>query len=259
LLEAMREVIEVLLMSGWSEGSLLSRREWAPGLSTLRVEAEVESFLPGQFVNLSVEGAADEDRRSYSIASPPGDPLEFLVTEVAEGKLTPRLFGLRVGDPLLVERKPQGFFTLRWVPAARDLWMVATGTGLGPFLSILKSDEVWQRFERVVLVHGVRDARHFAHQGDLEAMKSARPAFHTVGIVSREAPASGLLAGRVTTALETGTLEHAAGVSLDPQHVHVMLCGNPKMIDDMTTLLGARGMRRHRVRNPGHITIEKYW
>ena len=246
-------------MSGWSEGRLLSRRDWAPGLSTLRVEAEVEPFLPGQFVNLSVEGAADEDRRSYSIASPPGHPLEFLVTEVADGKLTPRLFELRVGDPLLVERKPQGFFTLRWVPAARDLWMVATGTGLGPFLSILKSEEIWQRFERVVLAHGVRDARHFAHQEDLEALKRAHPGFATVGIVSRETPTAGLLTGRVTTTLETGALERAAGLSLEPEHAHVMLCGNPKMIDDMTTLLGACRARRHRVRTPGHITVEKYW
>jgi ferredoxin--NADP+ reductase len=246
-------------MSGWSEGRLLSRRDWAPGLSTLRVEADVEPFQPGQFVNLSVEGAAEGDRRSYSIASPPGAPLEFLVTEVAGGALTPRLLALEVGDRLLVERKPQGFFTLRWVPPARDLWMVATGTGLGPFLSILKSEEVWQRFERVVVVHGVRDARHFAHQAELEAMKGARPALHTVGIVSREAPPPGMLAGRVTTALESGALERAAGSTLDPANVHVMLCGNPAMIDEMMTLLAARGMRKHRVRTPGHISVEKYW
>jgi ferredoxin--NADP+ reductase len=246
-------------MSGWSEGRLLSRRDWAPGLSTLRIEAEVEPFQPGQFVNLSVEGAAESDRRSYSIASPPGDPLEFLVTEVAGGALTPRLLALEAGDRLLVERKPQGFFTLRWVPAARDLWMVATGTGLGPFLSILKSEEVWQRFERVVVVHGVRDTRHFAHRNELEAMKGARPALHTVGIVSREAPPPGLLAGRVTAALENGALERAAGSKLDPANAHVMLCGNPAMIDEMITLLAARGMRKHRVRNPGHITVEKYW
>src|SRR5262245_11755723 len=117
-------------MSGWSEGRLVSRRDWAPGLSTLRVEAEVEAFSPGQFVNLSVEGAADEDRRSYSIASAPGSPLEFLVTEVAGGKLTPKLLALAPGERLLVERKPQGFFTLRWVPPARDLFLIATGTGL---------------------------------------------------------------------------------------------------------------------------------
>jgi ferredoxin/flavodoxin---NADP+ reductase len=246
-------------MSGWSQGRLISRRDWAPGLSTLRVEAELEPFQPGQFVNLSVEGAPDEDRRSYSIASPPGEPLEFLVTEVAAGKLTPRLLGLAIGDRLLVERKPQGFFTLRWVPEARDLWMIATGTGLGPFLSISRSDEPWRRFERVVLVHGVRDASQLAHQDDLEALAKAHPALSIVGIVSREPPTGKLLAGRVTTALEDGSLERAAGHVIDPERAHVMLCGNPAMIEDMTALLGVRGMRRHRVRNPGHISVEKYW
>ena len=246
-------------MSGWSEGRLVSRTDWAPGLSTLRVEAEVEPFSPGQFVNLSLEGAADEDRRSYSIASSPGEALEFLVTEVAGGKLTPRLLALRNGDRLLVERKPQGFFTLRWVPPARNLFMVATGTGLGPFLSILKSAELWERFEHVVVVHGARDAAHLAHRDELAALASARPALSLVGIVSREAPAEGLLHGRVTKALEDGSLERAAGLVIDPSTSHVMLCGNPAMIEEMTALLAARGLRKHRVRTPGHVTFEKYW
>ncbi|HEX6278018.1 MAG TPA: ferredoxin--NADP reductase [Polyangiaceae bacterium] len=246
-------------MSGWSEGRLLSRRDWAPGLSTLRVEAEIEPFSPGQFVNLSVPGAADEDRRSYSIASPPGAPLEFLVTEVSAGKLTPRLLALAPGDAVLVERKPQGFFTLRWVPPARDLWLIATGTRLGPFLSILRSDELWERFERVVLVHGVRDGAHLAHRPDLDELARARPSLSLVRIVSREAPAGPLLAGRVTTAFDDGSLERAAGVSLDRASSHVMLCGNPQMIEAMIERLATRGMKKHRVRTPGHVTVEKYW
>jgi ferredoxin--NADP+ reductase len=80
-----------------------------------------------------------------------------------------------------------------------------------------------------------------------------------VGVVSRETPHAGLLGGRVTTALADGTLERAAGLAIDPAHTHVMLCGNPQMIEDMIALLAARGLRKHRVRNPGHITIEKYW
>jgi ferredoxin--NADP+ reductase len=246
-------------MSGWSEGRLVSRRDWAPGLSTLRVEADIEAFSPGQFVNLSVRGAADDDRRSYSLASPPGSALEFLVTEVRGGRLTPTLFALVPGDPVLVERKPQGFFTLRWVPPARDVWMVATGTGLGPFLSIVKSGELWARFERVVLVHAVREAAHLAHRAELDALAAARPSLSLVRIVSREHADAPLLAGRVTSALGDGSLERAAGVSLDPAHSHVMLCGNPQMIEDMTERLALRGMRKHRVRSPGHITVEKYW
>lgn len=247
-------------MQGWSAGHLIARRDWAPGLSTLTVEAEVEPWVPGQFVNLALEVGGNLERRSYSIASAPGGPLAFLVTEVAGGVLTPSLLRLAPGDRVFVEPKPQGFFTLKWLPPAAELWLVATGTGLGPFLAILASAEPWERFERIVLVHGVREAAHLAHRDELRALVEARAGrFSLVPVVSREPGTGAVLHGRVTTLLGDGSLERAAGVTLDPARSHLMLCGNPAMIEEMTTLLGARGLRKHRVRTPGHITIEKYW
>ena len=243
---------------GLSEGRLVGRRDWAPGLATFTIQAEVEPFAPGQFVNLALERDGQLERRSYSIASPPGAPLAFLVAEVPEGRLTPHLMRLTPGDRVWVEPKPQGFFTLRWVPDAPELWLVATGTGLGPFLSILGSDELWQRFPRVVVVHGVRGVDQLAHREELNALSAARPGLRVVPVLSREV-ASGCVSGRVTTALADGTLERAAGVTLAPERSHVMLCGNPAMIDEMNLLLGARGLKKHRVRVPGHITVEKYW
>jgi len=247
-------------MQGWSAGHLIARRDWAPGLCTLVIEAEVEPFVPGQFVNLALELGGAIERRSYSIASPPGAPLAFLVTEVPGGGLTPHLFRLAVGDRVLVEPKPQGFFTLQWVPPAAELWLVATGTGLGPFLSLLASEALWERFERVVLVHGVREAPHLAHREELEALVAAKAGrFSFVPALSREPAASGILHGRVTTLLGDGSLERAAHTTFDPARSHVMLCGNPVMIEEMTKLLGERGLKKHRVRAPGHITVEKYW
>jgi ferredoxin/flavodoxin---NADP+ reductase len=247
-------------MQGWSAGHLIARRDWAPGLATLVVEAEVEPFVPGQFVNLALEFDGTVERRSYSIASPPGEPLKFLVTEVVGGVLTPRLLRLAPGDPLFVEPKPQGFFTLKWVPEARELWLIATGTGLGPFLAILGSDELWQRFENVVLVHGVREAAQLAHRDELLRLAGERAdRFTVVAALSRQPAAPGLLGGRITTLLGDGALERAAGATLAPDRSHVMLCGNPAMIEDVTSLLGERGLRKHRVRTPGHISIEKYW
>jgi ferredoxin--NADP+ reductase len=246
-------------MQGWSAGHLIARRDWAPGLATLVVAAEVEPFAPGQFVNLALDLDGVIERRSYSIASAPGKPLEFLVTEVVGGALTPRLLRLRPGDRLWVEPKPQGFFTLKWLPEARELWLVATGTGLGPFLSILASEEPWERFERVVLVHGVRDATQLAHREELLRLESERGGrFALVAALSRE-HAPGVLHGRVTSLLGAGELERAAGTSVTPERSHVMLCGNPAMIEEMTSLLAARGLRKHRVRAPGHVTFEKYW
>jgi ferredoxin--NADP+ reductase len=247
-------------MHGWSEGQVAARHDWAPGLFSLTVTAEIEPFDPGQFLNLALDLGGTIERRSYSIASPPGAPLEFLIAEVETGVLTPSLGALAIGAKLLVERKPQGFFTLKWVPPARHLWLVATGTGLGPFLSILRAPDVYARFERVVLVHGARSRSHLAYRADLEALEREQGGkLEIAWLSSREAAADGVLSGRVTSALADGSLERDVGLALSPADSHVMLCGNPAMIEEMTALLATRGLKKHRVRAPGHITIEKYW
>lgn len=244
----------------WSTGRILERRQWAPGLVTIRLDADVERFEPGQFLNVGLRIGGELVFRAYSVASPPGQPLEFYLTEVAGGQLTPVLLSLQPGDEIEVERHPQGFFTLKYVPDASELWLVATGTGLGPFLSILRSDEIWQRFPHVVVVHGVRECAHLSYRDaitELTARHSGRLTY--VPVVSREPSAVGVVHGRITTALSDGSLEAYAGRNLAPERSHLMLCGNPAMIEELTKLLEARGLRKHRQRKPGHITTEKYW
>ncbi|HLV64498.1 MAG TPA: ferredoxin--NADP reductase [Polyangiaceae bacterium] len=247
-------------MSGYIEARVVARHHWAPGLMTLTLDAPVPPFEPGQFMNLGLELGGHVVRRSYSIASAPGATLEFLLTELAEGALTPALFRLEVGAPLLVDAKPQGFFTLRWVPPAGNLWMIATGTGLAPYISMLRAGEVLRRFERIVVVHGVREAAQLAYATELERLCATHPRrISYVRLLTREAPTAGMLAGRIPAAIRDGRLETTAGLELSPEQTHVLLCGNPAMIDDTMHALGERGLRRHRVRNPGHITTEKYW
>lgn len=247
-------------MQGWSESTVIGRRDWAPGLMTLTLEADVEPFSAGQFFNLGLYRDGELLRRSYSAASAPGTPLEFYLTQVQDGALTPLLFALRAGDRVYVERKPQGFFTLEYVPPCRDLWMIATGTGLGPFIAMLRTEQPWQRAERVILVHGVREPAQLNYADEIAEHAARRPGrLERVPVVSRDPSASGVLHGRVTTTLADGSLERRAGAALTPEGSHVMLCGNPAMIEEMSTALKQRGLRRHRQRNPGHITIEKYW
>jgi ferredoxin/flavodoxin---NADP+ reductase len=240
------------------ETKITGRRDWAPGLMTLEL-AERGSFRPGQFMNLGLYLPSGFVSRSYSLASAPGEPLEVLLARVGEGGLTPALFELQPGASLVLDPKPQGFFTFDYVPPHRDLWLLATGTGLGPFLSMLRSGEAFEGAERVILAHGTRSTAELAHRHELEALAQARGGdFIYVPVLSR-AREPGLLHGRLTGALPSGTLEARAGVQLDAERSHLMLCGNPAMIEEVTALLGARGLRRHRQRSPGHITTEKYW
>ena len=246
-------------MNGFEQGRVAASHRWAPGLITLAVEAEIEAFAAGQFVSLALEVGSDFVRRTYSIASRPGALLEFYLKEVPGGALTPALVRLEPGDRVWVERKPQGFFTLAYVPTCRELWLVATGTGLGPFIAILRSEEVWNRFERIVVVHGVRSASHLSYAAELNALSSAHHGRLTYTPLVSGGGAGSALPGRVTTAVADGSLEARVGFSLDPERCHLMLCGNPDMILELTALLALRGLRKHRVRTPGHITVEKYW
>jgi ferredoxin--NADP+ reductase len=225
---------------------------------TLRLAASA-AFRPGQFMNLGLHLPSGFVSRSYSLASAPEQPLEVLLARVGEGALTPALFELREGSSVWLDPKPQGFFTFDYVPPHRELWMLATGTGLGPFLSMLRSGAAFERAAKVILVHGTRGPSELAHRQELEALATERGAgFHYVPVLSRE-PEPGLLQGRLTHVLASGELERQAQTSLAADSAHVMLCGNPSMIDDVIGLMASRGLRRHRQRTPGHITTEKYW
>jgi ferredoxin--NADP+ reductase len=145
------------------------------------------------------------------------------------------------------------------VPDAENLWLLATGTGIAPFLSILKSETVWRRYRRVVLVEAVRHASELAYLEELERLKREHEGrFDTVTFVSRE-QAPGALAGRIPQAILDGRLEAAAGVALSAAGSQVMICGNPDMVTDSVAALAQRGMKKHRRRSPGHITVENYW
>jgi ferredoxin--NADP+ reductase len=241
----------------WLEGTVIENRHWTDALFSLRVRATRLSFQAGQFVRIALDIEGERVARPFSFVNPPADPLlEFYGIVVPEGPLSPRLEKLSAGDRLYVASNPAGFLVLSEVPDAETLWLISTGTGIAPYLSILRTETPWQRFRDVVLVHAVRYAQELVYQDLLKKMQ--RPGFKYVTFVSRE-PRPGSLAGRVPAAIRDGRLEAAAGVALDAAGSHVMLCGNPQMLKDATAALAERGMRKHRRRNPGHITVESFW
>jgi ferredoxin--NADP+ reductase len=244
----------------WIESKILGRQLWADGLITLQLEAVVAPFVPGQFVNLGLDLGGERIKRSYSLASAPGAPSEFYLSHVPAGVLTTPLFARQPGETVWIDDRALGFFTLQHVPEARDLWLLATGTGLGPFLAMLRAPDIWQRFARIVLVHGVRQVAHLGYTELLDGWAQQRgEQFTYVPVVSREAAPSGALAGRLPQLISSGALERRAELELGPEQGHVLLCGNPSMINDVTAVLGERGMQKHRPRKPGHFSFESYW
>jgi ferredoxin--NADP+ reductase len=253
----------------WLEGRVIENRRWTEALWSLRVEAPPLGFEAGQFVRLALDAkpgdAGSRIARPFSFVNPPGDPvLEFYGITVPEGPLSPRLARLKPGERLFVAPNPAGFLVLSEVPEAQSLWLISTGTGIAPFLSMLRTEAPWKRFRDVVLVHAVRHAEELVYQDLLDKIKADKGRqFHYVSFVSREA-APGSLAGRIPQAIRDGRLEQAAGVALtrkDSSTIgsHAMLCGNPDMLRDAAAALAERGMRKHRRRAPGHVSVESFW
>ncbi len=246
-------------MSGWITGRVIENRAWTDTLFSLRVEAPPLKFEAGQFVRIGLDIGEERIARPFSFVNAPADPvLEFYGVVVPEGPLSPRLARLRAGDTLHVADNPAGWLILSEVPPAEDLWLVATGTGIAPFLSILRTEAPWQRYRRVVLVHGVRHANELVYGNLIEQMvRTHAGRLSYVRFVSRET-FPGALQGRIPAALADGRLEAAAG-GISPERSQLMLCGNPDMLKDMAAALAARGLKKHRRRSPGQITVESFW
>lgn len=251
-------------MSGWIEGKVVSKRQWTDRLFSLRVAAPGLAFVAGQFARLALPALPGSKEpmlgRPYSFVNPPQEaPHEFYFNVLPAGPLSPRLAALEPGEPAWLLDRANGFFSVAEVPATNALWCLATGTGLGPFLSILRTADSWEKFERVVLVHAVRYAADLSYSDEIAEIAHAQPGrFSFVPIVSREAHGSAL-PGRIPEAIANGRLEAWTGVPLTAENSHAMLCGNPDMVRDTQAILDHRGMRRHRRREPGHVTLETYW
>lgn len=247
-------------MGKWVEGTVVAQTAWTDHLFSLRVDADIGTFEAGQWAKIAVPVAGQLFARPYSFVNPPREkPHEFYYNLVPEGPLSARLAKLEPMDVVFLAPGASGTFVLSEIPDADNLWLMATGTGLGPFLSMLRTDAPWQRFRTVVLVHAVRHAKELVYRETIDAVRARRETqFRTVSFVSREAHA-GALSGRIQDAIASEALERAADVQLAARKSQVMLCGNPDMVLDVTEALQARGMKRHRRRDPGHITVEPYW
>lgn len=247
---------------------LLSVHRWTDKLLTFRTTRPAGyTFTAGQFARLGLEIDGEIVSRAYSITSAVAeDALEYYAIIVPGGKFTTRLDALRPGDPVWVEKLSYGFMTADRFTDGRQLWMLATGTGLGPYLSILQQRDVWEKFEQLVVVHGVRHREELAYADKFEALRAQAAAqglpakFHYLRTVTRDTePAPGLLAGRITTLLREGALERATGLAIGVEDSRFMACGNPEMVTEVREILRERGMTPLRRTGGGQFVTEDYW
>ena len=247
-------------MTQWLDGEVVENRHWTDTAFTLRVKDAPLAFEAGQFVRIALDIGGERVARAFSLVNAPGEPLlEFYGIVVPEGPLSPRLARLEAGDRLYVASNPAGFLVLSEIPDAETLWLVSTGTGIAPFVSMLRAGTPWQRFENVVLVHAVRHAPELVYRDEIERARATHGArVLYVPIVSRE-DVPGTLRGRIPALLRDGRLEAAAGLEIASAASQIMLCGNPDMLKDTTAALAERGLRKNRRRTPGQITVESFW
>lgn len=280
----------------YTDQTVTAIRFWTPWLFSLRCTRDPAfKFAPGQFARIGVTRRADAAAgqaarapepaaatptppaadpivwRAYSMVSTPDEAeLEFYSVLVPEGEFSPALARLVPGDTLHVDCTAYGFLTADRFAGGRDLWLIATGTGLAPFLSILQTPGPWRDYARIVLVHSVRSGAELAYTELIDALPgrfaasggAATAQLTYLPVITRggAAPAgSGLLDARVTTLLADGRLEAAAGRTIEPGASRVMLCGNPDMIIATRALLKERGLSPARRAAPGQYAVENYW
>ena len=252
-------------MSNLFDAKVLAVHHWTDRLFSFTTTRDPGfRYQSGQFtmIGLPVEGRPL--LRAYSMVSPHyEDTLEFLSIKVQDGPLTSRLQHVQPGDTILVGRKASGTLLLQNLLPGRTLYLLSTGTGLAPFMSVIRDPEVYERFSKVVLVHGCRQVAELAY-GELITKQLPKNEFfgEQVGkqliyypTVTRE---SFRHQGRIPTLLETGKLCHGIGLPpLDAARDRFMLCGSPGMLKDTRTLLDKLGLSEGNMSHPGHYVIER--
>jgi ferredoxin/flavodoxin---NADP+ reductase len=257
------------------------REEINPQLVVLRIQSDAAlfDFKPGQFAVLGLlggeprvpEAAAEEAapasdkiiRRAYSIASSSVERryLEFYLALVTSGQLTPRLFALRPGGRLFLGPKASGVFTLDRVAPGKTIVLIATGTGLAPYVSMLRTMLVNETQRRFVVLHGARFGWDLGYRGELESLARLRPNFTYIPSITRpdQDPSFHGHTGRIQALLEKGVVEKESGVALEPSQADVFLCGNPDMIEAVKAMIEGKGFNTDQPGKPGNIHVEEYW
>ena len=252
-------------MSAFIEERVLTVHHWTDRLFSFTTTRDQSlRFSNGHFTMIGLRVNDKPLLRAYSIASPNyAEHLEFLSIKVQDGPLTSRLQHIQVGDKVIVGRKPTGTLLIDYLLPAKRLYLLATGTGLAPFLSVIRDPETYEKFEQVVLVHGVREVKELAYREMLESTlkqdeflgELVQQQFLYYPTVTRE---PFVHQGRIPVVIENGQLAKDLGIpDLNPAEDRVMICGSPEMLRDLKALCEKRGFDEGNTTRPGQFVIER--
>ena len=246
-------------MANWLEADITRVHWWSDKLFSLVVHADTAPFKAGQYTKLALEIDGKRVARAYSFVNPPSSKeLEFYLIKVDDGALSEAMAKLQPGDHIAIAEQATGFFTLDEVPNAQQIWMLSTGTAIGPFLSMLQQPDVYEQYRDIVLVHCVRTGEDLSYQTLIKELQSQHPQLKYVPIVTREANITEL-SQRVPELIKNGALFQHVQLQATPDVAQFMICGNPDMVKDTSQCLTELGYNRNRRRTPGQITVEQYW
>ncbi len=253
------------MAANWIPATVIENRVLTDRHFALIFKADLLPFKAGQFARLQVEVENDEGElekfaNPYSLLNAPEEKYAEVYFNIVDGgKVSNGLAALKPGDTLEIAQPCVGFFVLSQIPEAKHLWMMSTGTGIGPYLSMLKTTEAGERFEKIIMVHAVPHANELCYADLIQSFADEHPdKFQFIPIVSRE-DHQGALKGRIPVLIENGELEARAGLEISKENSHVMLCGNSGMLKDTKAVLKERGMERHLNHKPGHVSSEQYF
>lgn len=253
--------------------TVIQVKRWTDNLLTFKTtKPSAYRFEAGQYARLGLFIDGQMVWRAYSLTSAPDDDfLEYYGVIVPGGMFTTELDRIKPGDTIWTEKQVYGFMTPGRFTDGSELWMLATGTGVGPFISILRDPAIWRRFSRLILVHCVRHANELAYSEELAVLREHPPGgkdgaaeLTIIQSVTRdpehpEQTHPNLLHGRITSLLENGELEKKASLPISVESSRIMLCGNPSMIEETRAILHNRGLRPVRRTLPGQFVTENYW
>jgi ferredoxin--NADP+ reductase len=257
--------VEFPVPAGCHAEKVVSVKHYTDRLFAFRItRPQSFRFRSGEFVMIGLPNAEKPVFRAYSIASPAWDEeLEFYSIKVQDGPLTQHLQKIKPGDTVLMRQKSTGTLVVDALTPAKRLWMIATGTGIAPFASLIRDPETYEKFEEVVLTNTCRGIAELAYGNELVAALKDDPligelATERLRYIAATTREVSPLTGRITTRIEDGSLFAGLGVApFDPAVDRVMICGSMEMLKDVKALVEKAGLEEGSVSEPGQFVVER--